>query len=78
MKPPIVYEIIKYLEERPYEWHYGGSVAREVGQRTNHKESVIERRLREMTNVDDAKIEKQMVSNPNGRGAKVIQYKLKI
>lgn len=65
--------IIKYLEENP-SWQYAGRIARVVAESHEAKESNIERRMRELE--DESKIESQYVVNPNGRGNKVVQYRL--
>lgn len=62
------------------EWMFGGKIARDVAGITEHKESVVERRLREMTEDKEdtpALLEKRLIANPNGKGLPVIQYRLK-
>ena len=66
--------IIRYLEENK-DWQYGGTISRAVAEIHLCKESNVERRQRELE--DEGKIESQYVTNPNGRGNKVVKYKLK-
>ena len=66
--------IIRYLEENK-DWQYGGAISRAVAEIHLCKESNVERRQRELE--DESKIESWYVVNPNGRGNKVVQYRLK-
>ena len=67
-------EIIKHLEENyGKSWIYGGKLAREIRELTGTKESVVERRCRELVN--DGILEKQLVQI-DGVGAKVVQYRI--
>ena len=74
MNQTIKNSIIRYLEENP-DWQYGGAISRAVAEIHLCKESNVERRQRELE--DEGKIESQYVTNPNGRGNKVVQYKLR-
>ena len=65
-------EIIKHLEANyGKSWIYGGKLAREVRELTGTKESVVERRCRELVN--EGILEKQLVQI-DGVGARVVQY----
>ena len=66
--------IIQFLEENN-DWQLGGAISRAVAQIHECKESNVERRQRELE--DAGTIESQYVVNPNGRGNKVVQYKIK-
>ena len=63
-------------------WRYGGTISGEVGSKTKHKSSIVERRLREAYRGMRGKVpcekylDRRYVPNPNGRGAPVVQYKL--
>ena len=61
--------------EREGKFFYGGQIARRVADILNLKESNVERRLREMT--DEGKLEAIYVSNPKGKGSRVVMYKIK-
>ena len=56
-------------------WQYSGRIARLVADIHSCKESNAERRLRELE--DEGLIESQYVPNPNGRGNRVVQYRIK-
>ena len=67
-------EIIKHLEANyGKNWCYGGKLAREIRELTGTKESVVERRCRELVNAGI--LEKQLVQI-DGVGARVVQYKM--
>src|SRR3990167_8168835 len=65
--------IIQFLEENP-DWQFGGAISRAVAQIHECKESNVERRQRELE--DEGKIESRYVTNPNGHGNKVVQYRI--
>lgn len=71
----INYALVKYMDGR--DWTYGGTICREVGYTTGHKESVVERHGLRGRLVKDGTLEKRFVDNPNGRGAKVLQFRIK-
>lgn len=67
-------DIIKYLEENYGDvWTYGGKLAREVRELTGTKESVVERRCRELVN--ENVLEKKLVQI-DGVGPKVVMYRI--
>ena len=67
-------DIIKHLEANyGKSWIYGGKLAREVRELTGTKESVVERRCRELVN--EGILEKQLVQI-DGVGARVVQYRV--
>lgn len=65
--------IIKFLEENDG-LQFGGHIARNVASLHECKESNVERRIRELE--DDGKLERKLLDNPNGRGNKVVAYRL--
>lgn len=69
--------LLLYLRGR--DWTYGGTICRDLGPALGHKEAVIERHgLRsQLVKGDNSLIEKRYVDNPNGKGAKVLQYRLR-
>ena len=67
-------DIIKYLEENYGDvWTYGGKLAREVRELTGTKESVVERRCRELVN--ENVLEKKLVQI-DGVGPRVVMYRI--
>lgn len=72
-KESIKYEIVKELEQHN-DYVFGGTLARELGYRLKHKESVIERRARELVN--EGVIEKTF-TQVDGKGPHVVQYRIK-
>ena len=65
------------------EWFFGGTLEGDVGAMTQHKASIVGRRLREHESGkgSDGKpcekfLEKRKVTNPKGKGASVVQYRL--
>ena len=56
-------------------WQYSGRISRLVADLHQCKESNAERRLMELE--DEGLIESQLVDNPNGRGNRVVQYRVK-
>ena len=67
-------QIIKHLEENyGKSWIYGGKLAREVRELTGTKESVVERRCRELVN--ENVLEKQLIQI-DGVGPKVVMYRV--
>lgn len=67
-------DIIKHLEANyGKNWIYGGKLAREIRELTGTKESVVERRCRELVN--EGILEKQLVQI-DGVGARVVQYRV--
>src|SRR3990167_9852265 len=67
-------DIIKHLEDNyGKDWVFGGRLAREVHELTGTKESVVERRCRELENAGI--LEKQLVQ-VEGQGARVVQYRI--
>lgn len=66
--------IIKYLEENYGDkWCFGGALARAIHDITGTKESVVERRAREL--VQSGVLEKQLVQ-VDGEGPRVVMYSL--
>lgn len=83
MKKPLA--IMPYVKEYLSlgKWLYGGLIARDVGAHTKHKESCVERRLREYSTGKQANghrcerfLERRYVKNPDGYGI-VVQYRLR-
>ena len=67
-------DIIKHLEDNyGKDWIFGGRLAREIHELTGTKESVVERRCRELENAGI--LEKQLVQI-EGQGARVVQYRI--
>lgn len=83
MKPDTIKQGVKdFLADG--EWRYAGSIGAEIGARLKHKSSIVERRLREYEsgkgsdgNACEKLLEKRYVSNPSGKGPKVVQYRLR-
>lgn len=64
--------IIQYAEEKNT-WIFGGILERELGYLTEHKNSNISRRCRELVN--EGKLEKRLVQ-VDGKGPYVVQYRI--
>lgn len=65
--------ILEYLSYDQYTW--GGKMARELCQRTGHKESVIERRARELVNAGLVETDYRQV---DGKGPNCVMYRRKM
>lgn len=72
MSETIISNILWYLEHKDF--LFAGTIARRIHEITGAKESVIERRLRELH--EDEKLERQYVQ-VDGKGPHVVQYKMK-
>ena len=72
--------IISYLNQYDYiqeeRWYFGGSLEREVSVMVQAKPSNISRELRRLA--QDGILETKYVPNPSGKGARVVQYRLKM
>lgn len=73
MKNTCNFEIIKYLETQNG-FQFGGKIARAVHDTTGVKESVVERRMREMW--EDEILEKTY-EQVNGKGPKVVLFRIR-
>lgn len=64
--------ILEYLSYDQYAW--GGKLARDICQRTGHKESVVERRVRELVNEGLVENDYQQV---DGKGPHCVLHRKK-
>lgn len=64
--------ILAYLHASP-SWVWAGTLAREVGRENKTKESVVERRAREL---HEAGLVDREYAQVNGEGPKCVRYKL--
>ncbi len=72
MKETIKHDIIKYLEGHGH-FVYGGSIARNIHELRGCKESVVERRCRELA--EEGVLEKAY-EQVDGKGPRVVMYRL--
>jgi len=70
----IKYEIIKYLDTQKY-FVFGGAVGRAIHDLTGAKESIVERRCREL--VKEGRLEREL-RQVGGFGPKCVCYKIKL
>lgn len=63
--------IVSYLEGLNGLSEWGGTLAREIAYRTKHKESVVERRCRELAEEGRIKVTRERV---NGKGPLCVKY----
>lgn len=77
-KTTIPSSIVEYLTQEWGNWTFGGPISRHVAIIHNCKEEIVSRRLREMASEteENPRLIKRLVTNPNGKGAPVIQYRL--
>lgn len=73
MKNSVSYEIVKYLESTG-SWTFGGKIEDHIRGLMGAKASNASRRCRELVN--EGKLEKQF-TQIDGKGPKVVQYRLK-
>lgn len=65
-------QIIRYIEEQGG-WVWGGTLCRAIHDLSGHKESVIERRAREL--VEYGFLDKELVQ-VDGKGPKCVRYRI--
>ncbi len=82
-KPSTNYEVTKYLDGKDF--IFGGQIARDIHFLTNTKESVVERRCRELADPSwckkhlgkDETVLIKTYSRVNGKGPECVMYKLR-